>query len=205
MFLLTSSGLNVASDVYLLIIPLAAVAKLHMPTKQKFEISAVFFGGMLACLSGSLALYYRIQLLHIEDLTWHFTPVVLEINTGIIVSCMPTMPALIHDVRSQCFPSRPPKRTTTRPRPRISTLERKLPSRASSHPPRRTTSSSDGGGGDGRQVRFHLPHWQPVELDSRPVRIMEEAHVAAVVEPTSYFSEDSEDGNGRDGDYWWLS
>lgn len=47
MFLLTTSGLNVASDAYLLIIPLAAVAKLHMPTKQKLEVSAVFFAGML--------------------------------------------------------------------------------------------------------------------------------------------------------------
>ncbi|KAL8995926.1 MAG: hypothetical protein Q9188_006691 [Gyalolechia gomerana] len=118
MFLLTSSGLNVASDAYLLIIPLAAVAKLHMPTKQKLETSAVFFAGMLACISGILALYYRTRLLYIQDLTWHFTPVfvftVLEINTGIIVSCMPTMPALIHDIRSQIFPSSTRKNKTNR-------------------------------------------------------------------------------------------
>ena len=47
LFLLTSSGLNVASDVYLLVIPLAAVAKLQMPKKQKLEVSAVFLAGIL--------------------------------------------------------------------------------------------------------------------------------------------------------------
>ncbi|KAI4170465.1 MAG: hypothetical protein LQ343_004968 [Gyalolechia ehrenbergii] len=209
MFLLTSSGLNVASDAYLLIIPLAAVAKLHMPTKQKLKTSAVFFAGMLACLSGILALYYRTRLLYIQDLTWHFTPVfvftVLEINTGIIVSCMPTMPALIHDIRSQIFPSSTQQNKTNRSesRTRLSKSERKIGS--TSHHHRKKTSSLNG---DRRQVRFHLPIWQPVELDSTPVRMMEEAHVVGVGvgvgEPRSYFSDDSEDGGGG-GEYGWLS
>ncbi|KAI4119441.1 MAG: hypothetical protein LQ338_007276, partial [Usnochroma carphineum] len=105
LFILISSGLNVFGDIYLLTIPLAAIAKLQMAFRQKLGVSAVFFTGIMACLSGVLALYYRIRLLRTPDMTWHFTPflifTVLEINTGIIVSCMPTMPALIQDIRSQ--------------------------------------------------------------------------------------------------------
>ncbi|KAI4117186.1 MAG: hypothetical protein LQ345_002537, partial [Seirophora villosa] len=75
LFVLISRGFNVLADIYLLIIPIAAVAKLHMPLRQKLGVSAVFFAGMLACLSGILALYYRTQLLSTRDITWHSTPV----------------------------------------------------------------------------------------------------------------------------------
>lgn len=210
MFLLTTSGLNVASDAYLLIIPLAAVAKLHMPTKQKLEVSAVFFAGMLACLSGVLALYYRIQLLYVQDLTWHFTPLlvftVLEINTGIIVSCMPTMPALIHDTRSQFSPSskrRRPKSIRPTLTSKMSTNEGKIilppPIAGSRHQHHQRQPSHNNSSGERRQVRFNIPDWQPVELDSRPLRAMEEARV---VSPRSHFSDDSEDGRGS---YGWLT
>lgn len=47
LFLLVTSGLNVFGDFYLLIIPLAAVAKLRMPFRQKLGVSAVFFTGLL--------------------------------------------------------------------------------------------------------------------------------------------------------------
>ncbi|KAI4248072.1 MAG: hypothetical protein L6R40_001161 [Gallowayella cf. fulva] len=48
LFLLVTSGLNVFGDFYLLIIPLAAVAKLRMPFRQKLGVSAVFFTGLLS-------------------------------------------------------------------------------------------------------------------------------------------------------------
>ncbi|KAI4195824.1 MAG: hypothetical protein LQ350_006970 [Teloschistes chrysophthalmus] len=53
------------------------MAKLHLPLRQKLGAIAVFFAGLLACLSGIFALYYRIQLLYTMDLTWHATPVVI--------------------------------------------------------------------------------------------------------------------------------
>ncbi|KAL8832080.1 MAG: hypothetical protein Q9170_005017 [Blastenia crenularia] len=215
LFLLISSGLNVASDVYLLVIPLAAVAKLHMPTRQKFEVSAIFFAGMLACSSGILALYYRIRLLYTQDLTWHFTPVfvftTLEINTGIIVSCMPTMPALIQDIRSQVSRTRKAA-ATQRSFTRAYPVTLKGSGKGYSHPSkqlgkisshRRKPSSPS----VQRQVRFNIPNWDPlpIELEATPAR-MEEAHVGV---PRSHFSDDSEDeGDGVGegvGEYGWLS
>lgn len=47
LFILISSGLNIFSDIYLIILPLTAVAKLHMPFRQKLGVSAMFFTGLL--------------------------------------------------------------------------------------------------------------------------------------------------------------
>lgn len=47
LFIWITSGLNVGGDIYLLIIPLSAVAKLHLPLRQKLGVIAVFFAGLL--------------------------------------------------------------------------------------------------------------------------------------------------------------
>ncbi|KAL9009138.1 MAG: hypothetical protein Q9173_005805 [Seirophora scorigena] len=210
LFVLISRGFNVLADIYLLIIPIAAVAKLHMPLRQKLGVSAVFFAGMLACLSGILALYYRTQLLSTRDITWHSTPVfiftVLEINTGIIVSCMPTMPALIHDTRSQISGSRNPRSSRRRGRRH---RHRSGPSATlSCHQQQKEDGGKKQAPPTQRHVRFETP--QPVELDSTPVlRRMEEARVRALMGPAvSFFSDDSSDVdvNGGEGeDLGWLS
>ncbi|KAL8929892.1 MAG: hypothetical protein Q9208_001036 [Pyrenodesmia sp. 3 TL-2023] len=144
LFVLTTSGLNILNDVYLLMIPLAAIARLQMPSRQKLGVSAIFLTGLLACSSGALALYYRIQLLHTRDITWNFTPIAIftfmEINTGIIVSCMPTMPALIRDIRSQVSGARgqPPE---PQPEPSISHPQPQSRSRTS-QPTTMTTTTN---------------------------------------------------------------
>ncbi|KAL8737108.1 MAG: hypothetical protein Q9181_002028 [Wetmoreana brouardii] len=221
LFIFISSGLNVAGDIYFLIIPLAAVAKLHLPTRKKFGASAIFFAGLLACASGILALYYRIKLLYTQDLTWHSTPIaiftVMEINTGIIVSCMPTMPALIQDVHSEVTRSRKPSQKFRCQSQR--SRDRHHSSRTSnSRTLQKKKLSSQITKGP---VRFELPDWgspdrgspdreSPVELEANPVR-MEEAYMGSRVEPRSFFSDDSSDfesedwgAHGRDS-YAWLS
>ncbi|KAL9018279.1 MAG: hypothetical protein Q9185_004382 [Variospora sp. 1 TL-2023] len=209
LFILISSGLNVFADIYLLIIPIAAVAKLHMPLRQKLGVSAVFLTGMLACLSGILALYYRTQLLATRDITWHATPVfiftVLEINTNIIISCLPTMPALIHDTRAQI------SATTSHKPPRCRSGHR----HRSGRPPATIKKSSCQQEEDEKQQRMKRGQRQvtfaAVELDSMPVpvpvRRMEEAR--AVVWPMSFFSDNSSEveggGEGEEEDLGWLS
>ncbi|KAL8697776.1 MAG: hypothetical protein Q9201_006935, partial [Fulgogasparrea decipioides] len=42
-----TSGVNVVSDFYLLLIPLAAISNLQLPPKRKFGLLAVFFTGFL--------------------------------------------------------------------------------------------------------------------------------------------------------------
>ncbi|KAL8946968.1 MAG: hypothetical protein Q9222_006700 [Ikaeria aurantiellina] len=195
LFILVTTGLNVLNDIYLMIIPLSAVAKLQMPPKQKFGVSAVFFAGLLACVSGVLALYYRIQLLHTQDITWHSTPVTvfttMEINMGIIVSCMPTMPALIQDIRSQIARSRKASQKTRK----RTQLQNSKSSKAISHQKKISDQSTR----SQARVESSPPRGNsPVELEANPAR-MEEAHV----EPRSYFSDDS--SVTEEGDLRWLS
>lgn len=56
LFILISSGLNVFGDIYLLTIPLAAIAKLQMAFRQKLGVSAVFFTGIMYVPSFSVDL-----------------------------------------------------------------------------------------------------------------------------------------------------
>ncbi|KAL9589374.1 MAG: hypothetical protein Q9203_001839 [Teloschistes exilis] len=215
LFIWITSGLNVGGDIYLLIIPLSAVAKLHLPLRQKLGVIAVFFAGLLACLSGILALYYRIQLLYTVDLTWHATPVVIftvmEINTGIIVSCMPTFPAFIQDIRHQFTRSRKrsqksrstshkSRSTSQRHRSRhpSSKASRQLPQqhklpdqsiqKADKHtlPPNELASPDQASPDQASPDQTSRDQTSPVELEANPVQMVE-VHF----EPRSYFSDDS--------------
>ncbi|KAL8669160.1 MAG: hypothetical protein Q9168_006234, partial [Polycauliona sp. 1 TL-2023] len=215
LFFLITSGLNVFGDFYLLFVPLAAVAKLRLPFREKLGVAAVFFTGLLACASGSLALYYRIQLQHTEDSTWHFTPVfiftVMEINGGIIVSCMPTIPALIQDIRCQITKARKASgksiaTTTTNETSKNGNSRSKSshPSKnnsrsKSTHPSSKNTSRSkphrenrslpSQREGVQQPTMAELPNRRtPVELDGTPIQ-MEEARIY----PRSAFSDDSSD------------
>ncbi|KAL8695747.1 MAG: hypothetical protein Q9224_003190 [Gallowayella concinna] len=187
LFLLTTSGLNVLGDFYLLAIPLAAVAKLQMPFRKKLGVSAIFFTGLL----------------------------VMEINTGIIVSCMPTMPALIQDIRSQL--TRSPKisqksRTNTINTSRYNSRSRShqkqaslrdtiLTSKKTSRSKSQQKKGSDQSNPQAPPVppMAELPNRKsPVELTATPVQ-MEDART----EPRSHFSDYSSDLDH--GGYWWLS
>ncbi|RYO97036.1 hypothetical protein DL765_011334 [Monosporascus sp. GIB2] len=58
----TSSGvacINLISDVYLLVLPMAAINSLHLPLARKIGIGAVFAAGLLACAMSAIAVYYR--------------------------------------------------------------------------------------------------------------------------------------------------
>ncbi|KAI4141112.1 MAG: hypothetical protein L6R39_005498 [Caloplaca ligustica] len=211
---ITTSALNLLGDIYLLLIPLAAVAKLQMPLRQKLGVSAVFLAGVLACAAAAFATYYRILLLHTRDITWNFTPIfilsVTEINTGIIVSCMPTMPALIHDIRSDVSVSRKPSQTCSS---RVGGESRSQSRSQHHHHPSKASAASkscihtaNSSRDTQRQVRFDIPRGQsPVELDSTPVQ-MEEALMRTT--PRSHFSDDSSVRGSvvhQPGEYGWLT
>ncbi|KAL8923950.1 MAG: hypothetical protein Q9172_002914 [Xanthocarpia lactea] len=194
LFVLLTSGLNVVGDFYLLLIPLTAVAKLQIPFRQKLGVFAIFLTGLLVCASGVLALYYRIQLLKTQDLTWNFTPVfiftVMEINTGIIVSCMPTVPAFVQDIYSQVTQTRKASHKSV-----ITTNHtRKKDSRSKYLQKKPSGPNSQG------QPMPELPNRKsPVELDGTPIQLEE-----ARIYPRSHFSDNSSDYY-EEGWYGWLS
>ncbi|KAL8891807.1 MAG: hypothetical protein Q9215_001243 [Flavoplaca cf. flavocitrina] len=93
-----TSAINVVSDFYILLIPLAAISSLQLPKKRKLGLFAVFFTGFLACLCSIISLHYRVVLVRFNDDVWYVVPVLVvstvEFNIGIICSCLPTLPAL---------------------------------------------------------------------------------------------------------------
>ncbi|KAL8972881.1 MAG: hypothetical protein Q9183_000308 [Haloplaca sp. 2 TL-2023] len=93
-----TSAINVVSDFYILVIPLAAISGLQLRAKRKWGLIAIFFTGFLACLCSIISLHYRIVLSRSNDDVWNVSPVIIvgtvEFNIGIICSCLPTLPAL---------------------------------------------------------------------------------------------------------------
>ncbi|MCJ1386957.1 hypothetical protein MMC17_010086 [Xylographa soralifera] len=93
------SSINIFSDFYILAIPMIVISKLQLARNRKFGLIAVFLTGLLACISSILGLVYRIILLNTKDTSWYLSPLLtftfLELNVGIIVGCLPILPALL--------------------------------------------------------------------------------------------------------------
>ncbi|KAJ9300994.1 hypothetical protein DTO271G3_2158 [Paecilomyces variotii] len=107
----TSAGLNVFSDFSLLVLPIAAIWKLHMKTSQKIGISAVFAAGLFGCISSIMRLVIGIEKQGTQDKTYDWFPEFLwtsaEITSAIITSCLPTLPNFFrHYFRKAMIPSR---------------------------------------------------------------------------------------------------
>ncbi|KAL9119580.1 MAG: hypothetical protein Q9187_003867 [Circinaria calcarea] len=90
---ITMGGFNVASDFYILFLPMPGVWQLQLPLQKKIGICAIFMTGLLACLSSVAGLYYRTKIDRTADVTWNLVPVLLwvvvELTVGVICGCMP--------------------------------------------------------------------------------------------------------------------
>lgn len=110
--LITASLINVLTDLVMLIIPFRSVWELQMPTRRKIGLSLVFAFGMLALASSVARLGF--QVVHAKDpnRTKVLITVALlamaEQAIGIIVGCMPALPAFFHHIN----PSRQSKSST---------------------------------------------------------------------------------------------
>ncbi|MCJ1397220.1 hypothetical protein MMC11_000412 [Xylographa trunciseda] len=96
---IAQSAFNLASDLYLLVLPLWGVAQLQLSFRKKLGVSAIFLTGALACISSILTLAYRVQLIGDTDSTWDlavvFTLSIVETTVGIMCSCMPALAAFV--------------------------------------------------------------------------------------------------------------
>ncbi|ORY01726.1 hypothetical protein BCR34DRAFT_90809 [Clohesyomyces aquaticus] len=57
-FSITQGVFNILSDIYLLLIPLPAVAKLRMSKRKKLRVYFIFLAGACACVMSTVALKY---------------------------------------------------------------------------------------------------------------------------------------------------
>ncbi|KAF2472582.1 uncharacterized protein BDR25DRAFT_15617 [Lindgomyces ingoldianus] len=86
---------NLASDVYLLIIPLPSVISLNIPLKQKIGVFAIVCSGLTMCVCSLLGLIYRIMSWRSPDFTGTQIPLyvvfVAELSLGLMIPCMPSL------------------------------------------------------------------------------------------------------------------
>ncbi|KAL8902530.1 MAG: hypothetical protein Q9207_004628 [Kuettlingeria erythrocarpa] len=102
--LISSSFINVAMDVAILVIPIVAIWDLQMPKAKKRRLSALFVLGGVAVLSSVARLCYQFAVAKNPNRSIAFTVHVLlkliEQSIGVMVSCMPIFPAFYRHIRS---------------------------------------------------------------------------------------------------------
>ncbi|KAI0441101.1 hypothetical protein F4803DRAFT_563281 [Xylaria telfairii] len=87
------SVLAIGLDLFILILPIPIIMKLHLSTEKKIRLLAVFTVAVVGVLACVLSLVYRVEAIDTNDGTWKYTALLLcnvvETDVAIIVSCTP--------------------------------------------------------------------------------------------------------------------
>ncbi|GAD95613.1 hypothetical protein AOR_1_1448144 [Paecilomyces variotii No. 5] len=102
--LIASSVLNVLSDVSMLILPVAVIMQLQLPTKSKIVLSVIFGTGVLSIISSVVRLIYSVLLTQTEDFTRAIMPVglwaIAEVTSVTLSGAIPLLPGFVKFVRN---------------------------------------------------------------------------------------------------------
>ncbi|KAI2615392.1 hypothetical protein GGR54DRAFT_642413 [Hypoxylon sp. NC1633] len=72
--LISSSAINMVSDITILILPVVTIWQLQMPMKSKLEAAPVFAVGVVAIVASIVRFYYTVKLAQSEDVTHSIEP-----------------------------------------------------------------------------------------------------------------------------------
>ncbi|KAH8812675.1 hypothetical protein F5884DRAFT_672947 [Xylogone sp. PMI_703] len=96
---LFTAGVNVATDILILLLPMPMVAILHMPSIQKIGLVLLFTVGSATFITSVVRLVFMIPMLSNVDQTWAvsipFVWINVEANLIIICCCLPVLPNLL--------------------------------------------------------------------------------------------------------------
>lgn len=105
-----NAGINIASDIMILVLPVLILKDVMMPIKQKLVIMGVLAFGGAAVLSSVLRLKAIYTLTHSDDPTWDGAAAaywsVIEINLGIMCACISSYRPLVRKIMPYIFGSR---------------------------------------------------------------------------------------------------
>lgn len=76
---ISQSAINVATDFYILILPLPRLLELKLPAQRKVGVFVVFAGGFVACVVSIVRLVLMAKTLSLEDSTWN-TALTMELS-----------------------------------------------------------------------------------------------------------------------------
>ncbi|KAL4940073.1 hypothetical protein BDV06DRAFT_224425 [Aspergillus oleicola] len=103
-FYMTMGVANIVLDVSVLCLPQPIVWKLQMGRRRKVLVSLVFFMGGFVCITSAMRLY-SITTVDLNDATYTYFPTalwsMLEMDVGIICTCLPTLPHLVRYYRAR--------------------------------------------------------------------------------------------------------
>ncbi|KAM5357516.1 hypothetical protein ACJZ2D_016191 [Fusarium nematophilum] len=108
-YFIATLALNVATDLFMLALPIPMLWKVKMPKRQKLGLIGIFMTGSFVCVIGFLRIQSLFGLMGLHDLTWHLVDgyvwVVIEMNTGIICACLPFMKPFLKHIFPRVFGS----------------------------------------------------------------------------------------------------
>ncbi|KAK2611667.1 hypothetical protein N8I77_004997 [Diaporthe amygdali] len=118
-FFVAFSIFNVSLDVFLLVLPIRQVLKLHMSARKKIIVCALMLLGIFACAAGMIRIYYMLMFAFAHDHTWAMGPVGLWVSVepaiGIVSTCMANVMPLYYWLMEKANPGEHAERTN-RPR-----------------------------------------------------------------------------------------
>ncbi|KAH7304656.1 hypothetical protein BKA65DRAFT_560415 [Rhexocercosporidium sp. MPI-PUGE-AT-0058] len=99
-----NASLNILTDIILVALPIPTLNNLQLSKSQKVGLMLIFGVGGIACLFSVLRLHSLYVYSNSTDISWDNTNTaiwsIVEINVGIICSCLATLRPII----SRCFP-----------------------------------------------------------------------------------------------------
>jgi hypothetical protein len=89
---------NIVGDLYIIILPLPMIWRLHMTLEKKLGVMAIFFTGVFVLIASAVSMFYRFRLSYGGDTNWFegslVCATVSELCVAIIAGCMPSLSSL---------------------------------------------------------------------------------------------------------------
>ncbi|OTB02203.1 hypothetical protein M426DRAFT_13783 [Hypoxylon sp. CI-4A] len=96
----TALATDVATDFFVLLLPIHKIWQLQMPLSRKISIVCIFLLGGLVSIVGIIRIHFLTQVYHALgdneiDVSWIYVPVyywtMIETNVGVLSACLPTL------------------------------------------------------------------------------------------------------------------
>ncbi|PWY94259.1 hypothetical protein BO94DRAFT_563712 [Aspergillus sclerotioniger CBS 115572] len=101
-FALGYAVVNIVTDLTIWFMPIPIIWKIQMPKQQKVALSLIFALGLFDCGAAVARLFLSMLVLKTRDITWYYAPgfmwSVIEVSTGIVCTCLPTMRVVLEAV-----------------------------------------------------------------------------------------------------------
>ena len=100
---LAAAVMALITDLLVLVLPHRVIWQLHISTRKKLGVSAIFCLGLFSCVAAAVRLPTTVVLKGSSDVTYHYSAVafwaVSEYTSGMLVLCGPSIPKVFEQFR----------------------------------------------------------------------------------------------------------